>query len=360
MIHIFNLDIESICNKIRANHAVLFSAGDKAREFCETQRLAPYISCIADNFRAGETLCVNGIEIPIVSYIEAASKAEDRLLLITSLKYADEIIQQLDRMEEFEGQKVYVQDMLNPVDSSDVPFENKAARIPRKIHYCWFGGNPVPREFERNIDTWKRICPDYEIVKWTEENYDVGKNRYMRQAYEKKKWGFVADYARIDIINEHGGIYLDTDVEVIMPLDRLLTYRFFCGFENYNYVNFGLGYGSEAGHRVLSELLALYDTMEFVRGDGSLNLIPCPYYQTLILEKHGLIRNGGTQIIGDGGIALAPEYMNPVNMYGCGKITERTFSIHKYAGTWIDKGTKDGMNRETQNYRMLMETIETK
>lgn len=360
MIQISNLDIETVRTKIMADKAVLFSAGDKAREFCETQRLAPYISCIADNFRAGDNLSIRGVEIPIVSYEEAAVNAADKLLLITSLKYADEIIMQLNGMKQFDERKVYIQDMLSPVNSPAVRFLNKSILIPKTIHYCWFGGNSMPEEFKRNIDTWRRMCPDYEIVEWTEKNYDVGKNRYMKQAYEKKKWGFVADYARIDIINECGGIYLDTDVEVVKPLDNLLTYRMFCGFENYNYVNFGLGYGSEAKHPILLELLKLYAEMEFVKEDGNLNLIPCPYYQTLILEKCGVIRNGATQVIKDDGVALAPEYLNPINMYGYGKATEQTFSIHKYAGTWIDKGIKDGMNREAQNYQTMAEIITAK
>ena len=93
--------------------------------------------------------------------------------------------------------------------------------IPKKIHYCWFGGNPMPEKDKKCIESWKRYCPDYEIIRWDESNYDVSKNRYMKEAYEEKKWGFVPDYARLDIIYNEGGIYLDTDVELVKNLDDL-------------------------------------------------------------------------------------------------------------------------------------------
>ena len=101
--------------------------------------------------------------------------------------------------------------------------------IPKKIHYCWFGGNPLPELAIRCIESWKKYCPDYEIIRWDESNYDVTKNKYMYQAYENKRWGFVPDYARLDIIYNYGGIYLDTDVELLNSLDDLLDQKCFLG-----------------------------------------------------------------------------------------------------------------------------------
>ena len=104
--------------------------------------------------------------------------------------------------------------------------------IPKVIHYCWFGKNELPEDAKRCIASWKKFCPDYEIIEWNETNYDVRKNKYMSDAYDEKKWAFVSDYARIDIIYNYGGIYLDTDVELLRPLDELLKDKMFCGWES--------------------------------------------------------------------------------------------------------------------------------
>ncbi len=118
--------------------------------------------------------------------------------------------------------------------------------IPKTIHYCWFGRNPKPKLAEKCIRSWKRRCPDYEIIEWNEDNYDISSAPlFVRQAYEKKKWGFVPDYIRLDLINRFGGIYLDTDVEVLKRLDCFLENKSFFGLENNKYVALGLGFGAE-------------------------------------------------------------------------------------------------------------------
>ena len=144
--------------------------------------------------------------------------------------------------------------------------------IPKKIHYCWFGGNPLPELAQKCIASWKKYCPDYEIIEWNETNYDITKNNYMNQAYENKRWGFVPDYARLDIIYTHGGIYLDTDVELIKPIDELLTLKAFAGVEqNSEYVALGLGFGAEKEHPTIKALRDYYDTLSFVE-NGELGL----------------------------------------------------------------------------------------
>ena len=127
--------------------------------------------------------------------------------------------------------------------------------IPKKIHYCWIGGNPLPELAIKCIESWKKYCPDYEIIEWNEKNYDFRKNQFMREAYDEKKWGFVPDYARLDIIYEHGGIYLDTDVEIIKPLDSLLKEQGFAGMEQPGIVALGLGFGAEPKLPLIKELM---------------------------------------------------------------------------------------------------------
>ena len=118
--------------------------------------------------------------------------------------------------------------------------------IPKVIHYCWFGGNPLPESAKKCIDSWKKYCPDYEIVEWNENNFDISKNQYCREAYEAGKWAFVSDFARFDIIYKYGGVYFDTDVEVIKPIDSLIEQGAFMGVERNKPINVAPGLGIAA------------------------------------------------------------------------------------------------------------------
>ena len=153
--------------------------------------------------------------------------------------------------------------------------------IPKIIHYCWVGGKPKPQSVLYCIESWKRCCPDYEIREWNESNYDFTKNEYMRQAYEAKKWGFVPDYARLDIIYEYGGIYLDTDVEMLRSPDELLGQDGFMGFENTGdgeyFVNCGHGFGAVPHHEVIRKARDLYNVLSFLNEDGTPNLFTSFY-----------------------------------------------------------------------------------
>ncbi len=126
--------------------------------------------------------------------------------------------------------------------------------IPKVIHYCWFGGGEKSRLMKKCIKSWKKYCPDYEIIEWNEDNFDVNGIEFTKGAYNAKKWAFVTDYARLDIIYKHGGIYLDTDVELLKPLDELLKYKGFFGFEEMGMVNTGVGFGAEKGNLLVKQM----------------------------------------------------------------------------------------------------------
>lgn len=213
--------------------------------------------------------------------------------------------------------------------------------IPKKIHYCWFGGAPIPDKDKRCIESWSKFCPDYEIILWDETNYDFRKSNYMREAYEAKKWGFVPDYARLDIVNREGGIYLDTDVEVIRPFDDLLSMRLFCGFESRDKVAFGLGFGSEPQHPLLQKLLDSYSNMRFINDDGELNMLPSPEVQTPVLAAAGLKLDGSYQVLPDGVTVLPVDWLCPQSFVtGKTEITPNTHSIHHYAMSWASESRK--------------------
>lgn len=216
--------------------------------------------------------------------------------------------------------------------------------IPKKIHYCWVGGNPLTPLAEKCIASWKKYCPDYEIIRWDESNYDFSKNKYMQQAYKAKKWGFVPDYARLDLIYQYGGIYLDTDVELIKSLDKVLDNESFSGVESDKQgkliVALGLGFGAEAGHPLIKEMMEEYDKLSFINEDGTLNLVGSPIYQTAFLVKRGMVYTKKIQKVCE--MTVYPkEYFNPTDL-DTGKIIleQNTISIHHYAGSWLDNKAK--------------------
>lgn len=206
--------------------------------------------------------------------------------------------------------------------------------IPKVIHYCWFGGKEKPLLAKKCIASWKKFCPDYQIIEWNESNFDIHMNPYTEMCCEQNKYAFLSDYARLVIIQKEGGIYFDTDVEVVKPLDDLLDQRAFFGFENDQYVATGLGFGAEAGSFVMKELIREYDGML----DGQHGTVGCPLVNTKALERMGLIRNGQYQTF-DEFTVYPTDYFNPYDdPTGRLRKTKNTYSIHWYAKSWISPG----------------------
>ena len=212
--------------------------------------------------------------------------------------------------------------------------------IPKVIHYCWFGRGNLPKLVEKCIKSWKKYCPDYEIICWNEDNFDLSQNRYLQEAYQAKKWAFVSDYARLKLIYDHGGIYLDTDVELRKPLDKLLDDSGFMGFDEKGIIATGLGFGAEPGNEVIGELLKDYDGIPFLLPDGSYDLTPCPDRNTDTLKRLGMDMDpaGGRFM----GITFYPaDYFCPMDYYTRKKtITKNTYSIHHYCASWTSPVTK--------------------
>lgn len=207
--------------------------------------------------------------------------------------------------------------------------------IPKKIHYCWFGYGEKPKLAQKCIASWKKHCPDYEIIEWNEENFDVNRNAYTRMCYEQKKYAFLSDYIRLIVVNEHGGIYFDTDVELVKSFDNFLDNRAFFGFENKKYVNTGVGFGAEAGNKVVRQMIAEYDILI----NGQNGTIGCPILNTQALQKFGLMLNGRQQIL-DEAVVYPIEFFNPYDdVTGILNKTENTYSIHWFAKSWMSKGT---------------------
>ncbi len=206
--------------------------------------------------------------------------------------------------------------------------------IPKIIHYCWFGGNPLPKLAEQCIKSWKKYCPDYKIIRWDESTFDVSAAPlYVRQAYEAKKWAFVTDYVRLYAMTTCGGIYMDTDVEVIKPLDKFLHHQAFSGFESEKNIPTGI-MASEKDFPLFQEFLHYYDTASFYNEDGSLNMTTNVKIMTNICLQHGFVPNGKYQIID--GFALYPKDVFCPISYHDGKLnkTKQTVAIHWFTASW--------------------------
>ena len=212
--------------------------------------------------------------------------------------------------------------------------------IPKVIHYCWFGKGEMPPLAEKCIKSWKKYCPDYKIICWNEENFDITQNQYMREAYEAKKWAFVSDYARLKVIYDNGGIYLDTDVELIKPIEDLLDNDGFMGFDEKGIVATGLGFGAKKGNKIVEEFLKDYDNIPFVLPNGEYDLTPCPNRNTDTLKRLGMDVSVNNQTFLDT-VFLPSEYLCPMDYYtGKKTITKNTYSIHHYSATWTSAVTK--------------------
>lgn len=218
--------------------------------------------------------------------------------------------------------------------------------IPKTIHYCWFGRNPLPESAKKCIASWRKYFPDYEIIEWNEDNYDVNKIPYTQQAYAAKKYAFVSDYARFDILYQHGGIYFDTDVEVIKSFNDVLANGAFMGCEidgssrSGIAVAPGLGIAAASGLGLYREILDFYAAQRFLNEDGSINQETVVTKTTKVLMEHGMQNIKGIQKVGE--VTIYPkEYFNPMNS-NTGKmdITENTHSIHWYSMSWMDSKTK--------------------
>lgn len=224
--------------------------------------------------------------------------------------------------------------------------------IPKIIHYCWFGGNPKPKLVEKCIQSWKKFCPDYEIVEWNEDNFSLEQAPlYVRQAYEAKKWAFVTDYVRMCALVSQGGIYMDTDVEAVKPLDPFLEHRAFGGFEDGNRILTGV-MACEKGFPIFRKMRDYYDTASFYNPDGTMNLTTNVEVFTELCREAGLRQDNSFQILD--GFALYPnDVFSPVD-YETRKLkkTENTCTIHWFSGSWHTEEEKKKRKRYNRQLRV--------
>lgn len=210
--------------------------------------------------------------------------------------------------------------------------------IPKIIHYCWFGRGQMPELAVRCIESWKKYLPEYELMLWNEDTFDLDMYPYAREAYDNRKFAFVTDVVRLWVLEKFGGVYLDTDVEILKPLDDLLKLPAFTGYEASMANAPVTGLMASASHGIwVREQLAYYDGLHFIKEDGSLNLTPNTVTIAKIMEAGGFIIDGKYRVYKDDMHVFPVDYFCPLTSTRVLKCTKNTYCIHHFAGSWVEK-----------------------
>ena len=296
--------------------------------------------------KEGKTVGVSR-KIPVITVNTFREKQISDFIFLIAIESYVTIEQQFSQYTEWRNISSYAYIKLNREIQQNIkqPYDllqKEGSKIPKVIHYCWFGKSPKTKLHQLCLDSWEKHCPEYQIIEWNEDNYDVAKNLYMKQAYEAGKWAYVSDYARIDIIYHHGGIYLDTDVELIKSLDSLLGLEAFIAHGQWSAVNSGAGLGAVKGNHILKEILEdERNHIPFAQDDGGLNMMQNGFYETSVLQRHGFKKYFLMQEV-DGMLILAPEIMATASLLGKNVfVTDRTISIHHCEGSWASRKILD-------------------
>lgn len=312
-----------------------------------TYQLHDYVECYVDidGRKTGRSIVAETYEFEIRPPEVLNSIPKNAVVLITNSRFYS-VMNFLESIEALSEIECYIVPMMQILD--------QRPKIPKKIHYCWFGGKELPDFLKGCMESWNRFCPDYEIIRWDENNFDINKYDYSRQAAAQNKWGFVTDVARLDILYKYGGIYLDTDVRLLKPLDDLLYQKGFVGVEQWGNINSGGGIGAVPHHPMVQEMLDYRLRFPFVMSDGSLNIETNGLYETTPYIRHGMKIDNTLQIINE--MTVYPSSVfHPYDYMSCEeKIKECTVSIHYFFGGWMEDADRENREKTQCQYREFM------
>ena len=356
-----NATMESFIQYISDKNVYIYGLGEYFQRFKEWEIykcIHSSVIGVIDNGKAGESIDIFDREYVIKS-VDCLKSIESGVILICSTKQLDSMYQTLCEKHLSDNIECFVLPLIwavsNGKDDEDIkrklktPDEDKL-KIEKKIHCCWFSGETKPEGYQRCIDSWKKVCPDYEIVEWNANNYDCGKNKFVKQAYEKRKWAFISDYARLDILYQCGGIYLDMDVELLKPLDPLLQFDSFFSFDMQNHIDLGSGFGSVRENPFLEDLMEMYRDQSFCDEDGNPMLWKYvqPEYIRGAFQNKGVRMDGNMQLV-DGMLILPRSYQAPKDCFLLERFveTEDTMSVHHYNSEWCGKEFLEQRKKKT-------------
>lgn len=325
--------------------------------------LFQYIECYVDQDKSKQKQ-----KITVGSYKYSVKTPEvllntngNMILLITNSKFF-EVIDFLDKIPELDHTEGYIVPMMQIYEqhfTEKIVISRFCERqmIPKKIHYCWFGKKELPEFLQKCMDSWKRLCSDYEMICWNEDNYDVSRIPYMKEAFERGKYGFVTDVVRLDILYRYGGIYIDTDVTLLKNLDELLYQEAFLGVEKWGNINTGGCCGAVKHHPMIKKMLDYRSKFHFLREDGSLNIETNGWYETMPFLKAGMRIDNTMQRIKD--VTIYPSgVFHPYDYMSCTScVEEYTYAIHHFYGGWMEESDLENRKHTQERYSEILERI---
>jgi hypothetical protein len=310
--------------------------------------LAHRISGVVDNdiSKQGMTLDTTFGSWNIISMKQLLNeyKSNVNIVLLIMPELCNEIIEQIRNIRELKEIKCYVYRLLpffahNKILPDElIKMRMGKPKIPKVIHYVWFGEKPLPDKYRQNIEGWKRLCPDYEIKLWNEDNYDVYKIQYIKDAYKAGVYAFASDCARIDIINTYGGIYFDTDVELLKNIDDLLYSESFFPVSYNRCFNSGDGFGAVEGNSITQYMLEVYKNISFYHNESP----SCAngWKETVVLSERskGLgLNNNDIEVLKDA-VLYPTEYFSAYStIYGIPIVTSNAYSLHRFETSWLEE-----------------------
>ena len=335
-------------DKLQANRRLIcFGAGENFKEILFNHKWKVSMVVDGDESKIGTVIDY----LTVGGWREIEKRITDGdILLITPVFFKD-IYNKIMGNTLLKECDVYIYDLMKRLqyDADRDKYERRTIcigrrmekRIPPIIHYFWFSGDPFPDSVKECIESWKRFCPEFKIIKWDMNNYDFSRNRFALEAIKCRKWAFASDFARADVIYRYGGIYLDTDVELIRDISDLLYNDAFIGFQDNDEIDPGSGFGATPGNSIVREFMDIYKDISFEIGEGKFNTIACPVYYTEVLENHGLVKNGAYQVV-DGFTTYPYDFLCP-HSYRSGRTycSHNTYSIHHHKGGWLNKEIKE-------------------
>lgn len=354
MLNVKNMGSEAFRKYIKEKQIYIYGAGRALESCLDLYFGGVKVNKIVDSNPElwGKNIVYKKEQVEVISKEKFALEMKGKdltqcILLITSSFYAAEIVEELDLIPELDGMECFLQILIRNTKEKIAPYDfTKGDRcIPKKIHYIWIGGKELPDKFKKNIESWHKYNPDFDIIRWDESNYDFSKISYMKEAYETRAWGFVPNYARLDIIYQQGGIYLDTDVEAVNSFDLLLNDQSFFCMGCTDRVNLGCGFGAAAKQPIISDMMREFEKRHFLSKDGKPEKRPCHTFIHPVIKKYGFNLTNQYQRIND--IVLYPtEVMSPLTINGMQDFqSEKTVSIHQEVGTWRTDCESSGVTK---------------
>lgn len=305
------------------------------------------VAIVDDDEELREHSMIGKIEVPVITTNELLSriKKDDVILLSYAYQNLIDTLIIVDEIDELDGIDCFVLSVLREnlcgVTEEEIrkikESRNTNPLIPRKIHYIWFGSKEIPDDEKLYIKGWQKLNPDFEIIRWNESNYDIEKHEWTRRAFEEGDYGSASAYARIDIVYSHGGIYFDTDVELIRPLNDFLYHNAFFAYGHANYIENGSGFGAEKNSSIVSKLLSKYNSLNIPK---ELTTRQQVVGLARVYSEAGLVVDGRFSCID--GVAFYPrEFFSAFSpLTKETRITDNTVGVHHFAGNW-DRSRRD-------------------